>query len=230
MLRISAVTKFTLQDFPEKTACIVWFAGCNMFCKYCHNVHLLEQTENFIPEADVMAFLKSRVGLIDGVVLSGGECSLFPDDVHEFIRKIKDMGFLIKIDTNGLNFDFVKKLLDEKLADFIALDYKSPREKFNFITGAINQYNAFDRTMRLVIDSDVKKEIRTTVHTDLLNEDDINSMVKNLERLRYGGTFYIQNFRNDNGVVRGIGDQKNVLDREKIVSSKLFKIEYRNFF
>jgi pyruvate formate lyase activating enzyme len=230
MLKIADLTKFTMQDFPGKIACIIWFAGCNMKCRYCHNTTLLKQTVGFLTEDFIFDFLETRIGLIEGVVLSGGECSVDGDNVVGFIKKIKKLNFKVKIDTNGLNYNFIENIINNNLIDFIALDYKSPKEKFDFITNTFNQYDNFIKSLKFIINSNINKEIRTTVHTDLLNEDDINNMIKTLENFGYRNSFFIQNFRDDNNSVEGVGKQKFILDREKIIDSKLFSVEYRNFF
>ncbi|MBR2140863.1 MAG: anaerobic ribonucleoside-triphosphate reductase activating protein [Rickettsiales bacterium] len=235
MLKISDITKFTLQDYPENTACIIWFAGCNMRCKFCHNAEFLEQNNGFLTEDYVLSFLKKRVGLFDGVVLSGGECTI-SDGFYNFVKNIKELGFKIKIDTNGLNYDMVVKLVEEKLIDFVALDFKGPRDKFSNITQIqTNMYDVFFKTLQFLIENNNKNnvdlEIRTTVHTELLQEDDINKIINILDDLKYSKTYYIQNFRNDNKVILvDLGNQKFLIDKIKIKTPVNFKVDYRNFF
>lgn len=227
-LPIVDITKFTFQDFPEHTACIVWFAGCNFRCPYCHNPEFITGNLQKLDEQKILDFLKSRIGLLDGVVLSGGECCLF-DDVYDFIKKIKEMGFLVKIDTNGTNTKLIKKLVNDKMIDFVALDYKAPKEKFKSIAG-IDGFDKFDETLKFLIQSNIDMEIRTTVHTKLLNEDDVNNIILDLENKGYNKTYHIQNFRNDNkSTLSNIGDQDRILNKELIKSSKI-KVFFRNFF
>lgn len=227
-LPIADITKFTFQDFPEHTACIVWFAGCNFRCPYCHNPEFITGNLQKIDEQKILDFLKSRIGLLDGVVLSGGECCLF-DDVYDFVKKIKEMGFLVKIDTNGTNTKLIKKLVNDKMIDFVALDYKAPKEKFKSIAG-IDGFDKFDETLKFLIQSNIDMEIRTTVHTKLLNEDDVNNIILDLENKGYNKTYHIQNFRNDNkSTLSNIGDQDRILNKELIKSSKI-KVFFRNFF
>ena len=227
-LPIVDITKFTFQDFPEHTACIVWFAGCNFRCPYCHNPEFITGNLQKIDEQKILDFLKSRIGLLDGVVLSGGECCLF-DDIYDFIKKIKEMGFLVKIDTNGTNTKLIKKLVNDKMIDFVALDYKAPKEKFKSIAG-IDGFDKFDETLKFLIQSNIDMEIRTTVHTKLLNEDDVNNIILDLENKGYNKTYHIQNFRNDNkSTLSNIGDQDRILNKELIKSSKI-KVFFRNFF
>lgn len=227
-LPIVDITKFTFQDFPEHTACIIWFAGCNFRCPYCHNPEFITGNLQKIDEQKILDFLKSRIGLLDGVVLSGGECCLF-DDVYDFVKKIKEMGFLVKIDTNGTNTKLIKKLVNDKMIDFVALDYKAPKEKFKSIAG-IDVFDKFDETLKFLIQSNIDMEIRTTVHTKLLNEDDVNNIILDLENKGYNKTYHIQNFRNDNkSTLSNIGDQDRILNKELIKSSKI-KVFFRNFF
>lgn len=234
-LKISDITKFTLQDYPGKTACILWFAGCNMKCKYCHNVEFFDQNNNFVEENDVLDFLKSRIDLFDGVVLSGGECTL-EKDIYNFIRKIKELGFKIKVDTNGLNTEIIKNLTENNLVDFFALDFKAIRNKFNLITQIPEKlYKNFEETLNFLIskllDNKIDLEIRTTVHTDLLQENDINEIIRLLDSLRYSRIYYIQNFRNDNKTtLSNLKSQKYIISREKIIEPINFTIGYRNFF
>ena len=230
MLKISDITKFTLQDYPSKTACIIWFAGCNLRCQYCHNTEFLEQDDGFLKEEDVLKFLNKRIGLFDGVVLSGGECSLGNNEVIEFIKKIKKLGFLVKIDTNGLNYNFVEYLINNKLIDFIALDFKAMDLKFDFVTQTKNQFNTFLKTLKFVLNSDIDREIRTTIHIDLMDENDINQIIDLLDDLKYDKTYFIQNFRNDNKeTLNKLPEQSRLLDFSKIKQPKHFKIAYRNF-
>ncbi len=235
MLKISDITKFTLQDYPDNTACIIWFSGCNMRCQYCHNAEFLEQSDNFLKKEDVFNFLKKRVGLFDGVVLSGGECTL-SDDFIDFVKDIKKLDFKVKIDTNGLNYNIVKELVDNKYVDFVALDFKAPFDKFSKITQInTNLYSNFNNTLNYLIESNNKNnvdlEIRTTVHTSLLQENDINGIINILDNLNYSKTYYIQNYRNDNKrTLIDLGEQPYILDKTKIKTPKNFKVDFRNFF
>ncbi|HSQ98069.1 MAG TPA: anaerobic ribonucleoside-triphosphate reductase activating protein [Rickettsiales bacterium] len=228
MLPITDITKFTFQDFPDKTACIIWLAGCNFRCPYCHNPDFIMKKCKCLDEKEVFDFLESRVELLDGVVLSGGECTL-SNELYDFIKKIKSMGFLVKIDTNGTNFELVKRLIEDKLIDFIALDYKAPKNKFLSIA-KIDKFDIFSETLNFAISSNIDMEIRTTVHTKLLNEDDLNEIINDLNSRNYKSNFYIQNFRNDSGsTLDNIGDQERVLDKNLILK-KDFGVFFRNFF
>lgn len=227
-LPIVDITSFTFQDFPGHTACIIWFAGCNFRCPYCHNPEFITGNMPKIPEEKVFEFLKSRVGLLEGVVLSGGECCLL-DDVYDFVKKIKALGFLVKIDTNGTNTKLIKSMVNDKLIDFVALDYKAPKNKFISIAG-IDKFDDFENTLNFLIQSNIDMEVRTTVHTSLLDENDINNIILDLENKNYNKTFHVQNFRNDNKYTLGnLGDQTRILNTQLINSNKI-KVFFRNFF
>ena len=228
MLPITDITNFTFQDYPEHTACIIWCAGCNFRCPYCHNPEFIEGEHKYIEENKVIDFLQSRIGLLEGVVFSGGECTL-SNNLYSFAKKVKDMGFLVKIDTNGTNFELVKKIIEDNILDFVALDYKAPKEKFKIFSKQ-NIFTSFENTLQYLIDNNINMEIRTTIHTDLLNEEDINSIIEDLDKKGYNKTYYIQNFRNDNKRTLGnLPEQTRILNKDLIIQ-KSFNIEYRNFF
>jgi pyruvate formate lyase activating enzyme len=229
MLPITAITKFTFQDYPEHTACIIWFGGCNFRCPYCHNPEFVFGKLPAMPEKEVFDFLETRKGLLDGVVLSGGECTL-SDNIFEFVEKIKNMNFKIKIDTNGSNYQKIKNLADKNFIDFIALDIKAPKHKFKLISKS-DRYEDFTNTLDLLCKNKIPSEVRTTVHTDLIQEDDINEIIDNLDKRGYKGIYYIQNYRNDNNkTLENLKEQKRILDKNQLIKPKGFKLEFRNFW
>ncbi len=228
VLPIYAVTPFTMLDFPGKTACIIWFSGCTMRCPYCHNPPIVKGKGRG-DITDVMTFLKKRQGLLDGVVLSGGEATSYPDIVN-LMRTIKSLGFAIKLDTNGLRPDRVRMALDAGLIDFIALDYKAPPAKFERVTGS-HKWAAFLDTLDLLCtQTHIPCEIRTTVHTGLLDEADIQWIMDDLTARKFSGVYAIQNFRSDNNrpTLGSLPVQPNILDRTRLDTHDL-RITFRNF-
>lgn len=226
---VYAVTPFTLLDFPDKVACIVWFAGCNLRCPYCHNPQII-RSRGCGKIEDVLEFLCKRRGLLDGVVLSGGEAAAFPDIVP-FAESVRRMGYIIKLDTNGTHPSVVSRLLQRELVDYIALDYKAPPEKFRRVTGT-GKFHLFEETLDFLCRQDkIPFEIRTTVHTDLLDESDINQIVQDLDGRGYQGTYYIQNFihSSDRPTFLPLPSQKRLLDPALILQTDHFDIAYRNF-
>jgi len=197
------ITKFTHLDYPEHLACIVWFSGCNMRCDYCYNSDIVYAKNGNYSLDYALNFLKSRVSLLDGVVLSGGEATTH--DLVAFCKEIKKLGFSIKLDTNGTNYGTIKELLDLDLIDYIALDYKAPKTKFTQITHS-NKYDEFSKTLNLLIEYKTAFEVRTTLHNDLLNVDDINTIINDLVQRGYNKKYFVQKFL-DTG--ENIGNLKN---------------------
>ncbi len=132
---ISGVQKLTLVDYPGKTACIVFLPGCGLRCRYCHNPEFVlperikAMTDSFIPKEPFFRFLEARKGKLDGVSICGGEPTMHKD-LPEFIAKIRTLGFLVKLDTNGHNHEMIVRLIRERAVDYFALDIKQTSKKY----------------------------------------------------------------------------------------------------
>ena len=229
LLPIHDVTPFTMLDFPGRTACIIWIAGCNMRCAYCHNPQIVKSKGRF-EVAQIYAFLAKRKGLLDGVVLSGGEATRFPE-ILGFARHIKELGFAVKLDTNGTRPEIVQRMVTEGCVDFIALDYKAPANKFTAMSQC-KEWEAFAETLAfLTTQTHVPIEIRTTVHTSLLGEDDLNAIMDDLAHHSYHGTYAIQNFtdRNHRAGFTPMPPQERVIDQSMLTLPEDMKVEFRNF-
>lgn len=188
---IHSITKFTTTDYKDHLSCVVWLSSCNMRCQYCYNPDIVLSKEGNHSIEELYSFLKKRVGLLDAVVLSGGEATTH--DLVEICENIVNLGFKIKLDTNGSKPKLISTLLEKYLLDYVALDFKAPKNKFKEITKT-NFYDEFIETLNILRDSYCKFEVRTTLHNDLLDENDINSMEKILIENGYNDNFYIQRF------------------------------------
>ncbi|MFN7044131.1 MAG: anaerobic ribonucleoside-triphosphate reductase activating protein [Flavobacterium sp.] len=219
---IHSFTPFTLLDYPDKSACILWFAGCNMKCDYCYNPEIVFGKGSFY-FSEIISFLKSRRNLLDAVVFSGGEC-LIHKDIIPFIKLAKSLGFLIKVDTNGSQPKVLEKIIEEQLIDYVALDFKGPKEKFFGITKA-NFYTQFISCLELLQASSIPFEIRTTYHSSLLNSNDIAAMRDVLLELGYDKNYYIQNFRNYQNTIAPLPDSQSI--SEKDIHQNMTKIIFR---
>ena len=208
------LTTFTHLDYPNHLACIVWFSGCNMRCDYCYNSDIVFAKNGKYSYNDILDFLKNRQNLLDGVVLSGGEAT--SHELVEFCQKIKQLGFKIKLDTNGTYPKQIQKLLELNLLDYIALDYKSHERKFTQITHS-NKYKEFTQTLDILIKENINFEVRTTIHSDLLDENDINDMIKFLIKKGYKNTYYIQNFLDTNSSIANLSAPVKKFDRTKLL-------------
>lgn len=217
------ITKFTTLDFKDNLACILWFSKCNMSCLYCYNTEIVRGEGKF-SNKEVIDFLSTRVGKLTGVVLSGGECTLYPHIV-ELCEEIKDLGFKIKIDTNGLKPDVIKELIEFSLIDYIALDYKAPTDKYIQITRTTSN-EKFYKTLDYLIDSNFPFEVRTTFHSELLDENDINTIIEDLKERKYKGTYYLQNFLHVENTLGKIETQSMPLNIKNLLAE--IPIEIRN--
>lgn len=191
---IKGVHKTTLIDYPGKIASIIFLAGCNFRCPYCQNPSLVKDHEELptMPEKDALEFLRGRKKWLDGVCISGGEPTL-NKELPEFLRKIKNMKLLIKLDTNGTNPQMLKELLDEKLLDYIAMDIKAPPERYEEVVKAKVDLEKIKKSVEIIRNSGVDYAFRTTVVPGLLNSEDIKKICS---WLRGSKRYYLQQFRN----------------------------------
>lgn len=207
------ITPFTALDYPDHLATIFWFAKCNMRCVYCYNKEIVFG-EGKISEEEALAFLESRVGLLEAVVLSGGEATLH-DDLVGFCQKIKKLKFKIKLDTNGIHFDKVHALIEHGLVDYIALDYKAPKEKYFEITKD-KHFDSFSKTLNFLIQKQFPFEVRTTVHSDLLRVEEINRIIKDLLKRGYRGTYYLQPFVFTEQTIGRVKEEKTSFETSRL--------------
>ena len=184
-----------------------------MRCPYCYNTPVVFG-EGVISIQSALDFLTTRQNRLTGVVLSGGECTLYPY-LKKLCQEIQKLGFKIKIDTNGTNPTLIKELIQDNLIDYIALDYKAPKERFEEITKNKN-FSDFLDTLTYLIEADFAFEVRTTVHSSLLNEDDINLIIDNLSSLGYRGVYHLQNYLHVEDTIGKIEQQKKEIDISKL--------------
>lgn len=173
-MRICGFNKTTLLDYPGKVASTIFLGGCNFRCPFCQNSVLVLHRKNsrIMPEMDILAFLKKRKGILDGVCISGGEPTLAAD-LEEFLRQIKDLGYLIKLDTNGTRPEVVKHLAESKLIDKVAVDIKAGPDHYSRLAGV--SAPAMDKvreTVDFLLHGQLDYEFRTTVVKELHTEED----------------------------------------------------------
>ena len=174
---ICGLQKMTLLDYPGKIACTVFLGGCNFRCPFCHNSELfMGKPEKLMEDEEFFKFLQSRKGLLDGVCVSGGEPTLYKD-LPAFIARIKEMGYLVKLDTNGSRPEVVKKLVEENLVDYIAMDVKNSPAMYAQTVGLETMDLApIEESLRLLIDGNVDYELRTTLVSQLHSTASIQDM------------------------------------------------------
>jgi pyruvate formate lyase activating enzyme len=204
-------------------SCIIWFVSCNFRCLYCYNDNIVYTKEGKYSQNDILDFLKTRIGLLDSVVLSGGEATVH--NVIPICKEIKKLGFKIKLDTNATNLKQIKELINLNLLDYIAIDFKAPKYKFKELTG-VSIYDNSIKTIQYLIKIGFNFELRSTINSALLDENDINEMIKIIKELNYKNIYYIQNFLETASNIGNISKAQD-LDKSKINPLGLI-IQYRN--
>lgn len=192
-INIRGVQKTSLIDYPGKVASVIFLSRCNFRCPYCHNGELVfDEIKKDIPPEDILKFLEKKKKWLDGVCITGGEPTLHKGLV-DFAREIKKRDFLVKVDTNGTNPSMVEQLLKEKLVDYIAMDIKAPLEEYEKVTKTKVDKKAIQKTINLLMESNIDYEFRTTVVPGLFDEKDAEEIGKWLKGAK---KFCIQQFRN----------------------------------
>ncbi len=190
-MKIYGFQKMTLLDFPGRVACTVFTGGCNFRCPFCHNASLVTHIDGQeIEKEEIFSYLNKRKGLLDGVCITGGEPLLQPD-IADFIRTVKEIGFTVKLDTNGAYPDRLAALMEEGLLDYVAMDIKNSREKYGVTCGTSVDITAIERSVELLKEGRVDYEFRTTLVKELHAEEDILAMAQWLSGTRY---WYLQSF------------------------------------
>jgi len=192
VLRIGAIQRTSLIDYPGLISCVLFTQGCNFRCGYCHNPELLDANNWSKPLLldSIFNFLVKRVGKIDSVVITGGEPTLHLG-LPDFIKKIKNMGFKVKLDTNGTNPEMLKGLLKDFLVDYIAMDVKAPLSKYSLITGGDVRIDQIRSSINLIMSKAPDYEFRTTVVEDQLDFADILKLGADIKGAK---RYYLQKF------------------------------------
>lgn len=197
-MRVSGITPFTALDYPEHTACVLFLPGCNMRCKFCHNSEFVipekirEIKDTFLEEDVVFSFLQKRIGKLQGVVISGGEPTVHAA-LKPFIEKIRALGFLIKLDTNGNNPVRLKALIDADVIDYIAMDVKTSLATYQELVGSMAHPDFIDMSMELIRTSGIPYEFRSTLIREFHTSDILHHMASLFSPEQ--DTLYLQQFR-----------------------------------
>ena len=185
------IDKFSLLDFEDKISCVLFCKPCNFRCPFCHNGTTVLEAETVIPFEDILEYLESRKGLIDAVVVSGGEPTLMPD-LKEKIIKLRELGFLIKLDTNGTNPEIVKDLYENHLIDYVAMDIKNSFVKYAMTVGVKNAFlDKISQTIKYLMTSGIDYEFRTTLIDEFHNEQDMRDIA---ETIKGAKRLYLQKY------------------------------------
>lgn len=196
-MNIAGVQKVTLLDYPGKVACEIFTQGCNFECPFCQNSSLIPITNTGeFSEEEIFEYLNLRKNILDGVVITGGEPTV-QKDLKGFIKKIKDLGLLVKLDTNGGNPKVLQELIDEKLVDYVAMDIKNIFNKYNITAGKKINLDNIKKSIEILKASKIDYEFRTTIIKEMHSLDDIISICKLVGDAKY----YLQNFEDSENVI-----------------------------
>ena len=189
---IGGLQKFSLIDYPGKTCAIVFTRGCGFRCVYCHNPELVipKKYAREIPLSKIYDFLKNRRGKLDAVSITGGEPTLH-SDLIEVIEKIKNMGFLVKLDSNGSNPNILKAVIDKKIVDYIAMDVKAPLDDYSKIMGWAIPVKKLKESIELIMNSGIDYEFRTTIVKSLTSKNDLRKIAREISGAK---KYYLQKF------------------------------------
>jgi pyruvate formate lyase activating enzyme len=190
-MKIGGFQKTSLLDYPDRISAIVWTSGCNFRCPFCYNKNLALGTAELFPQDEILSFLSKRKALLEGVVISGGE-PLLHDDLIDFIKRIKDLRLLVKIDTNGAFPERLSELLEQQLVDYVAMDVKAPKKKYPELTGVDIDLSNIEASIDLLKTKAPAYEFKTTFIPGLLTKEDI---IEIAQWLKGADTYFLQQFK-----------------------------------
>lgn len=228
-MQIHGLNKTTLLDYPGYVAATVFTGGCNFCCPFCHNAGLVLAPERqpVLPEQEVLAFLKKRRGILSGVCITGGEPTLQPD-LKEFLSAVKELGYLVKLDTNGYRPAVLRELLLEELVDYVAMDIKTSLSCYEKLTGRKNMdINRIKMSIQLLLSGKTAYEFRTTVVRELHTRRDFEEMA---DFLAGSKIHYLQAYRESENVITGgyhPCTREEMEEYAQILRSTIPKVEIR---
>lgn len=200
-MKLHGIQKMTLLDFPGVVSCTIFLGGCDFRCPFCHNFELVDGTaQPVMDEDEFIEFLKSRKALLDGVAITGGE-PLLHNDIIPLIKRIREVGYKVKLDTNGYHPELLKEILDSHLVDYVAMDIKNSEEKYGITCGIGRlDFDKMKESISLLMNGDTEYEFRTTVINEFHNEEDFEKMGKMI-----GGAkrYFLQRFTDRDSVPYG---------------------------
>lgn len=198
-MNILGIEKSSFIDYPGNICTVIFTGGCNFKCSYCHNSSIVNNIGNNIDEEEIITYLKKRKKFVDALCISGGEPTL-QKNLYEFICRVKKEGFLVKLDTNGTNPNLLKKLINEKLIDYVAMDIKASLAKYSSITETYVSLENIKESINILIQNKVDYEFRTTICKELLSIEDIETIAKEIKGCK---KYVLQNFRDGETVLGG---------------------------
>lgn len=218
-MKISGFQKLSLVDFDGHISATIFVSGCNFACPFCHNSGLVQGSEPALNELEILEYLKKRFGLLDSVCISGGEPTLYPD-LPKFIEKLKDMGYIIKLDSNGTNPEMLKYLVENKLINYIAMDIKNSFEKYSSTIGKEFDTDVLRDSIEYIMNSGIDYEFRTTLVQELHSKEDIEDISKMIKGAK---RYFLQKFEDSGHCIK-----QGLSAVPKVVASEYVEILKKN--
>ena len=225
--RVGGLEKMTLLDYPNHIAGILFYNYCNLTCKYCYNPSLVcpNGKPEILPAKEITDFLYLRKGVLDGIVFSGGECTIWGNKLEADIQYTKGLGYLIKVDTNGQNPTIIQHFIEEGLLDYVALDIKCPKRLEDRFRAKMDLSY---KTLQILMESGIKFETRTTIHPDITNEDDISEMMGELSELGLKQAHYLQYFFDGTDTIESVNQHPRYFNLNKVDKHDIQIIERKS--
>ncbi len=212
-MHIGGWQKTSLLDFPKKISTVIFTIGCPYRCRFCYNPELVvHPLAKPIKDKEIFDHLQKRKGLIEAVVITGGE-PLQQKDLLDFIKKIKKLGYLIKLDTNGFYYHKLKEIINAKVLDYIAMDIKAPLEKYDEITQVKNSSDEIPRSIDLIMNSGIQYEFRSTIIDGFHKKDEIMKMAQLIQGAE---KYYLQRFNNTKALIDNSYQKNNAISQKEM--------------
>jgi pyruvate formate lyase activating enzyme len=213
-MHIGGFQKFSLIDYPQKVAAVIFTQGCDFRCPFCHNADLVlpEKFTPLLSEKDILEFLKKRKGQLTGVVITGGEPTI-QGDLSDFLRKVKELGYSIKLDTNGNHPEVLKDLIDQQLVDYIAMDIKTSFGRYQEATGVDVDIKNIQRSIDAILGSGLDYHFRTTVVHKFISNNDLQEINKSLSQAK---RYLLQEFVTDQLILDKTLKDERVYSQEEL--------------
>ncbi len=228
-MSLVGLDKMSLLDYEDKISCVLFYKACNFRCPFCHNGLTVLEAEDEILFDAALDYLKSRKGLLDAVVFTGGEPTLEPH-LKEHIQRVKELGFLIKLDTNGTNPNILKDLIDSHLLDYVAMDIKNSEEKYPLTVGVKNvDMDKIKESISILKNSEIPYEFRTTLVNEFHQLEDMEGLG---ELIKGSPILYLQKFVERDGCIqKGLHEvnEENANEFKKVLLNYVKEVELRGY-
>ena len=212
-MKIGGIQKTSVLDYPDKLSAIIWTTGCNFRCPFCYNKQLVFNEVETIDEDEILKFLEKRKGELEALSISGGE-PLVNDDIFYFVDKVKKLGYLIKIDTNGAFPTRLKNLINRNLVDYISMDVKAPKHKYYQLCGVDVEISKIEESIEILKNDELDYEFKTTIVPGMLKKDDIIEIAKWLKGSKQ---YYLQQLKSDSPMILSELDGTKPYSKEYLI-------------